>query len=294
VTTGGGRRRGRGGQRLLYFFRTPPGIRVGRAPIDEDAIRLLEAHNPDIQFDWTRILKGPQQPLTAPQSSVSRRSEESRESRRSGESREGGREGGRDDRRERRGEQRRPQPGPGSQLPASSSQLTASSSQLPASGSQLPASSGSEPVEPEPEPLEAESWLEADSGQPEAERAEPERAEPERAEPGEPEPLAAGPWQLAPGNWQLAADVEPRYARIGAEGLARLRARYAEVMARITEKPLEEAVKEELRGKAERLNPDAWVTEAEVTAALEQYETVFEALRPLVGSRPRRRRRRRV
>jgi hypothetical protein len=74
----------------------------------------------------------------------------------------------------------------------------------------------------------------------------------------------------------------------------RLRARYAEVMARIAEKPFDEAAKEELRTKAERLNPDAWVTEQEVAAALEQYETVFEALRPLVGRHPRRRRRRRV
>ena len=47
------------GKRLLYWFRTPPGVRVGRAPIDETAIRLLEQHNPDVQFDWTRILKAP-------------------------------------------------------------------------------------------------------------------------------------------------------------------------------------------------------------------------------------------
>ena len=51
---------GRGrGKRLLYWFRTPPGVRVGRSPIDETAIRLLEQHNPDVQFDWTRILKAP-------------------------------------------------------------------------------------------------------------------------------------------------------------------------------------------------------------------------------------------
>ncbi len=51
------RRRGRGQHRILYWFRTPPGVRVGRAAIDEDAIHLLEQHNPDVQFDWTRILK---------------------------------------------------------------------------------------------------------------------------------------------------------------------------------------------------------------------------------------------
>jgi hypothetical protein len=75
--------------------------------------------------------------------------------------------------------------------------------------------------------------------------------------------------------------------------LVRLRARYAEVMARIAERPLEEAVREELKLQAERLNPDAWVTADEVTAALEQYETVFEGLRGIVGRHPRHRRGRR-
>jgi len=71
----------------------------------------------------------------------------------------------------------------------------------------------------------------------------------------------------------------------------RLRARYAEVMARIAERPLPEEAREELKQRAERLNPDAWVTADEVAAALEQYETVFEGLRGLVGRHPRRRRR---
>ena len=37
------RRRNKGRSRILYWFRTPPGVRVGRAAIDEDAIRLIEA-----------------------------------------------------------------------------------------------------------------------------------------------------------------------------------------------------------------------------------------------------------
>jgi hypothetical protein len=81
------------------------------------------------------------------------------------------------------------------------------------------------------------------------------------------------------------------YQRLGAEGLVRLRARYAEVMARIAERPLEEDAREELQQRAEGLNPDAWVTADEVTAALEQYETVFEGLRGVVGRHPRGRRR---
>ena len=36
---------------------------------------------------------------------------------------------------------------------------------------------------------------------------------------------------------------------------------------------------EELKAQAERLNPDTWVTDAEVQAGLENYESVFESLR---------------
>lgn len=82
------------------------------------------------------------------------------------------------------------------------------------------------------------------------------------------------------------------YERLGSEGLARLRARYAEVMARIAERPMDDAAREELKLRAERLNPDGWVTADEVQQALEQYESVFEGLRALVGTRRRRRRRR--
>ena len=82
------------------------------------------------------------------------------------------------------------------------------------------------------------------------------------------------------------------FQRLGSEGLARLRARYAEVMARIAERPMEDAAREELKLRAERLNPDGWVTADEVQQALEQYESVFEGVRSLVGTRRRRRRRR--
>ena len=43
--------------RLLYWFRTPPGARVGRHPLDEEAIRALEASNPGLDFDWSEMLK---------------------------------------------------------------------------------------------------------------------------------------------------------------------------------------------------------------------------------------------
>jgi hypothetical protein len=42
--------------RLLYWYRTAPGILLGRAPLDEDAIRTIEDQHPEIDFDWPAIL----------------------------------------------------------------------------------------------------------------------------------------------------------------------------------------------------------------------------------------------
>ena len=42
--------------RMLYWYRTAPGIVLGRAPLDEDAIRTIEDQHPDIDFDWPAIL----------------------------------------------------------------------------------------------------------------------------------------------------------------------------------------------------------------------------------------------
>ncbi len=43
--------------RLLYWFRTPPGARVGRHPLDDEAVRAIEASNPGLEFDWGEMLK---------------------------------------------------------------------------------------------------------------------------------------------------------------------------------------------------------------------------------------------
>src|SRR5262245_18682360 len=52
-------RRGKSPTRVLYWFRTPPNVKVGRDPFDEDIRRELEAQNPDVVFDWRRILETP-------------------------------------------------------------------------------------------------------------------------------------------------------------------------------------------------------------------------------------------
>jgi hypothetical protein len=52
-------RRGKVRTRILYWFRTPPNVKVGREPFDEPMRRALEAQNPDITFDWQRIVETP-------------------------------------------------------------------------------------------------------------------------------------------------------------------------------------------------------------------------------------------
>ena len=51
--------RGKSRPRLLYWFRTPPNVKVGRTPFDPDVRRALEAQNPDVAFDWTAIVETP-------------------------------------------------------------------------------------------------------------------------------------------------------------------------------------------------------------------------------------------
>lgn len=42
---------------VLYWYRSAPGVRVGRPALDEDAIRTIEEQHPDIDFDWPHILE---------------------------------------------------------------------------------------------------------------------------------------------------------------------------------------------------------------------------------------------
>ena len=52
-------RRGKARARVLYWFRTPPNVKVGRHPFDLDVRRALEAQNPGVEFDWKKIADTP-------------------------------------------------------------------------------------------------------------------------------------------------------------------------------------------------------------------------------------------
>lgn len=45
--------------RILYWYRTPPGVRLGRLPFDAEMRKTLEAQNPGIVFDWNALASTP-------------------------------------------------------------------------------------------------------------------------------------------------------------------------------------------------------------------------------------------
>jgi hypothetical protein len=212
------RRHGKAWQQVLYFFRTPPGVKVGRPALDEEAIRWIEEHNPDIEFDWPAILRA-QPPAAVP--------EEPR--------------GGRGKR-----ERERERPRPARQAPR-------------LEPADVPAPSP--PVVLEPEALSAEM-----------EALEPEAVENLVEPPVVVEPLP----------------VES----IESSELVKLRARYAEISARINERGGDPERVAALRSLAEALNPDTWVTPEEVRKGQEEFEGRIRDLRSSLGLRRRRRSRR--
>jgi hypothetical protein len=249
------RRRGREQSRVLYWFRTPPQVKVGRAAIDEDAIRALEDAYPGVTFDWTRILEA-RPPEPEPVGDDPRRRQRPRTGK--------DREARRDTRPERPAQSRPPAPAPAAAAP---------------------------PEAPLPEvPVEAV---------PRAVEESPIPAVPPEMQPPAPEPLdvtGEDPLLDAEADEPPPAPFhasEPSASEriLGSEGLLRLRARHAEVCARIAAQVSDPVRQDALRTLAEGLNPDAWVTEAEVRLGLEQFEQVLDQVRREVGPLRRRTRR---
>jgi hypothetical protein len=53
--------------RILYVFRTPGGVRVGREALESDVLKEIEAQHPDIEFDWNAVFHNQQVIETAPE-----------------------------------------------------------------------------------------------------------------------------------------------------------------------------------------------------------------------------------
>ena len=52
-----------GRSRVIYWFRTPPGVKVGRSPFDTATQHSLEQQYPDVKFDWPQIVAARIPPL---------------------------------------------------------------------------------------------------------------------------------------------------------------------------------------------------------------------------------------
>jgi len=180
--------------RVLYWYRTAPGVLIGRPALDEEAIRSIEEQHPHIEFDWPAILA--LREAMPPEEEI----ELARQPR-----------GRRLTRREAR--------------PA----------RPPASRPEVP---------------------EAVAGALEETVA--------------PTPVLE---EHAPTTHGLLEEL------VGRDIATRLRARYAEIMARIHERALDEATLAQWAARAEPLDPDTWLTADAVLDGVREADQRFEALR---------------
>lgn len=196
--------------RLLYWYRTAPGIILGRAPLDEDAIRTIEDHHPEIDFDWPAILALSE--VMTPEDEAPSRPPQ----------------GG----RRRRDQDREPQPRRRSESPSAAA-----------------------PIETVDEPTleaEAEEMVEA---------------------------IAAGtdvPDEAPPAPRHTGGLLEEL---VGREIATRLHARYSELSARIHERHVDPLDRERWMARAERLNPDSWLTPEAILEGVRGADAHFESLR---------------
>jgi hypothetical protein len=59
--------------RILYVFRTPGGVRVGRDALDAEVLKEIEEQHPDIEFDWNAVFHNQQIIETTPEPRHSRK-----------------------------------------------------------------------------------------------------------------------------------------------------------------------------------------------------------------------------
>lgn len=181
--------------RVLYWYRSAPGVRVGRPALDEDAIRTIEEQHPEIEFDWPHILEvGAAMPVE-----LERRPERGSRQRAEGERR------------------RKP----------------------------------SRTAEPET-PVEAMDAIEAPTSSIELISEIPE-----------------APTHVS----DLLAEL------VGRDIATRLRARYAEITARIHQMDADDAARAAWQTRAESLNPDSWITPDEILAGVSRADELFDDLR---------------
>ena len=228
--------------RVLYWFRTPPNVKVGRLPLDEEAIRAVEEHNPHITFDWKKMLRvRPKPPPAAP---ADREGSAGRSQRSPGPRRT------------------KTEPAPGA-APAVVAAVEAVGQPIQAADDEVEARDVAEKAADGPdESVDAAAFI----AELDADR----------------EPV----------DDQLATDdpawEHPVVALLGDDGLARLRASYAELRARVADSRAEPATREAMAARIEALDPDSWRAGEEVVLAIERFGSEAEAIKHALGRRRRR------
>jgi len=195
--------------RLLYWYRTAPGITLGRPPLDEDAIRAIEDQHPDIEFDWPAILALSE--VMTPEDEEAPRPQKRKPS------------PPRREPRESRRDSRVEEPPPASELTADDQ------------------STAVEPI--------AESRTTVDA----------------------PPARAAG----------LLEEL------VGREIATRLRARHAEIVARIHEQDADSGVRAAWLKRSDAINPDLWVTPEAILEGVRNADGLVENLRGELTHSPR-------
>ena len=209
---------------VLFWFRSPPDVKIGRAALAPSVIREIEESNPGLRFDWGKILQVKPPPPPDP---------------------------GREEREERRNRRRR--------------------------GKE--AGAGGDAARPAPAEAPRQAALpSAVVGQ----KAAAEKVETD-------ERPAAHPAV----DVTVEGDQPLRHVALALtdeEGLARLRARHAEIQTRIGDRFRDPARLEELRSQAAELDPDGWGSIDEARERIASLDETTAALRKILGRRRRTRR----
>jgi hypothetical protein len=196
--------------RVLYWYRSAPGVRVGRPALDEDAIRTIEEQHPEIEFDWPHILELGAATIIEAERRVDR----------------GARGRGGEAERSRKKPSRPRQQAPPDLPPAVPSSIIEEIDRTEIAD------------EPPRDAIEQEAVSEAPAHAPD-----------------------------------LLAEL------VGRDIATRLRARYAEINARIHQLPLDDANRAAWQARAEPLNPDSWLTPDEILHGVSRADELFDALR---------------
>lgn len=257
------RREGHSHPRLLYWFRTPPGVGVGRHPLDERAIRAIEESYPNLSFDWSKMLQ-----VRPPPPPEERRRTRSEKSRKQPAKREAAPRRSRSDRQGKAAREKAPV-----EVPREPSEDAAPVDSLA-------------PRQVESDvPVDVPAYIAPDVHAPDVHEADVHEMD-AHDDPNDAEQALEALEDAAVVESRAEPWEHPVVTLMGAEMLTRLRARYAAIQVRIAEKPTDPEALESIQERAEALDPDRWKTVEDAVQGIERFETEADAIKNTLGRRP--------